>query len=190
MNLRWLGVAAIAFACALPAHAAFHTFRIVEVYSNADGSLQYVMLREATGSNGENQWNGLTLETTNAAGVKKQFRFPSNLPSSSTSSRSVLVATAGFAAQGIAPDYTIPDRFVPTDGGKVDYASGTDEANLPALPVDGATAVTRTGAPTVPAPRNFANATLTVTAAPVTSVEFFNLSQRFSKRSEILSKDF
>ena len=38
--------------CALPARAAFHLFRIDQIYSNADGSVQYVMLRESTGSNG------------------------------------------------------------------------------------------------------------------------------------------
>jgi hypothetical protein len=104
---------------ALPAQAAFHLFRIAEVYSNADGTLQYVVLREASGSNGENFWMGNQLETTNAAGVKKALTFPANLPSSATASRSVLIATAGVAALGIAADYTIPDRFVPTDGGKL-----------------------------------------------------------------------
>jgi len=56
------------------------------------------------------------LETTNAAGVRKGFRFPANLPSANTARRSVLIATPGFAALGlVAPDYTIPARFVPTD---------------------------------------------------------------------------
>ncbi len=159
----------------MPAHAAFHLFGIVEIYSNADGTLQYVMLREMTGSNGENQWSGQKLETTNAAGVKKELTFNTNLPSN-TASRSVLVATAGFAALGIVPDFTIPDRFVPTAGGKVEYAGFVDQLNIPPLPVDGATAINRNGAPVTPAPRNFANATIAVTATPVTSVEFYNAS--------------
>jgi hypothetical protein len=177
MNPRWLCIAALGAACALPAHAAFHLFRIAEVYSNADGSLQYVMLRESTGSNGENFWSGVTLETTNAAGVTKQFVFPANLPSSSTASRSVLVATAGVTAGlGITPDFTVPDRFVPTDGGTLRYAGFTDQIALPPLPVDGATAINRNGASVTPAPKNFANATVAVTASPVTNIEFYNAS--------------
>lgn len=175
MKLGWLGLSTLLAAFVLPAQASFHLFRIVEVYSNADGSLQYIMLHESTGSNGENLWSGQTLETINAAGQKKQYRFASNLPSSSTANRSVLVATSGFATLGVPPDYTIPDRFVPTDGGKVDFA-GVDEVTLSLLPVDGATAVGRNRLPVTPAPRNFANATATVAASPVTSVEFYNAS--------------
>ena len=99
MNVRLLLVAASAIASLsfTSAHAAFHLFRIDQIYSNADGSVQYVVMREATGTNGENFWSGLSLRTTNAAGVAKNFQIPSNLPSSSTASRSVLIATAGFA---------------------------------------------------------------------------------------------
>jgi len=157
-----------------PAQAAFHLFRISEVYSNADGTLQYVVIREATGTNGEDQWFNNQLETTNAAGVKKELTFTKNLPSPQTASRSVLIATAGMAALGLAPDYTIPDRFIPTDGGKLQYAGFTDQITLPVLPTDGATAIDRNGAHVTPAPRNFANATIGISATPVTSVEFFN----------------
>ena len=157
-----------------PAQAAFHLFRISEVYSNADGTLQYVVIREATGTNGEDQWFNNQLEATNAAGVKKELTFTKNLPSPQTASRSVLIATAGMAALGLAPDYTIPDRFIPTDGGKLQYAGFTDQITLPVLPTDGATAIDRNGAHVTPAPRNFANATIGISATPVTSVEFFN----------------
>jgi hypothetical protein len=174
MGFRTFASAVLLAALALPAHAAFHLFRITEVYSNADGTLQYVMLREMSGTNGEDQWFGNKLETTNAAGVKKQLTFNKNLASSSTASRSVLIATTGFQALGITPDYTIPDRFVPTDGGKIEYAGSTDEITIAALPVDGATAINRNGGAVTPAPKNFANTTIAVTAAPVTSVEFFN----------------
>src|SRR5439155_1122479 len=82
--------------------------------------------------------------TTNVAGISKNSPFPSNLPSSSTASRSVLIATPGFAALNlVTPDFTIPARFIPTDGGTLDYASGTDHISLPPLPTDGATAIHR-----------------------------------------------
>ena len=159
-----------------PANAAFHLFRIDQVYSNADGSVQYVVIRESTGSNGENFWAGQTLKTTNAAGVVKTFQFPSNLPSSSTASRSVLIATSGFAALGLpAPDFTIPARFIPTEGGSINYAS-VDSINLPALPNDGVLAVDRNGIPVAGTPKNFANATGAVTATPIAAIEFYNTS--------------
>ena len=181
MNVRLLLAAAAAIATAtlsvVPAHAAFHLFRIDQIYSNADGSVQYVVIREASGANGENFWSGLSLRTTNAAGVAKNFQIPSNLPSSSTASRSVLIATAGFAALNIVtPDFTVPARFIPTDGGTLDYASGTDRINLPPLPTDGVTAIDRNGTPVAATPKNFANATGTMTAMAVTSVEFYNAS--------------
>ena len=129
MKRMLVGLAAMLLAlAALPSQAAFHLFRIDQVYSNADGTIQYVVMHESTGSNGENFWAGLRLETTNTGGAKQQFTFPSGLPSSNTASRSVLIATAGFAALNlVTPDYTIPAGFIPVGGGKLDYASGVDE---------------------------------------------------------------
>jgi len=179
MNLRSL-LSAFAFAVTLfaaPAHAEFHLFRIAEVYSNADGSVQYVVIREASGANGENFWAGLQIRTTNAAGAVKTFTVPSNLSSSNTASRSVLIATAGFASLGLpTPDFTIPARFIPTEGGTLDYAGGTDRITLPALPNDGVTAVDRNGNKVVGAPKNFANVTAAMTATPIAAVEFYNMS--------------
>lgn len=164
-----IGLCLLALALAAgagPAGAAFHLFRIDQVYSNADGSAQYVVMREVTGSNGENFWAGNSLSTTSAGGAQ-QFQFPSNLPSSATASRSVLIATRGFAALGlIAPDYTVPDRFIPQAGGSVSYANGTDAIPLPALPTDGVTAIDRNGNRVAATPKNFAGASVTLTAPP------------------------
>jgi hypothetical protein len=124
-------------------------------------------MREVTGSNGENFWAGHRLEATPTGGAKQQFVFMSNLPSSATASRSVLIGTSGFAALNlVAPDYTIPDNFIPRTGGTLDYASGTDEITLPALPTDGATAVDRNGNPVAATPKNFAGASATLPATP------------------------
>jgi hypothetical protein len=142
-----------------PAQADFHLFRIDQVFSTADGTAQYVVMHESTGSNGEDVWAGHTLTTNGPAGTKT-FVFPANLPSSATASRSVLIGTASFAALGlIAPDYTIPDGFIPTGGGTLNYAS-VDQIALPALPTDGATAVNRSGTPVAAMPVNFAGQTV------------------------------
>lgn len=169
------GLAIVAGLWAMPALAAFHLFRIDQVYSNADGSVQYVVMREVTGTNGENLWAGQMLTATDRFGAMKQISFPTHLSSSATASRSVLIATEGFAAAGgVTPDYTIPVRFLPTDGGTLDYASGTDRITLPALPTDGVTAINRNGAAVPAVARNFANQTANVPATAVTSIEFYS----------------
>jgi hypothetical protein len=165
-------LAFVAAALAWPAHASFHLFRIDQVFSNADGSVQYVVMREVTGSNGENFWADNRLETTSTSGAKQQFVFPTNLPSTSTANRSVLIATNGFAALGlVTPDYIVPNGFIPVGGGKLDYASGTDEITFAALPTDGGTAIDRNGTPVPATPRNFAGASETLTASVPTSLD-------------------
>ena len=160
MKRMLIGVAALLLALgALPSDAAFHLFRIDQVYSSADSTVQYVVMTEVTGSNGENFWAGNRLETTSTGGAKQQFQFPANLPSSNTASRHVLIGTTSFAALGlVAPDYTVPDGFIPRGGGKLDYASGTDEITFAALPTDGATAFNRSSQPVAATPTNFAGA--------------------------------
>jgi hypothetical protein len=172
-RLLW-AAAVVAAAFAMPAEATFHFFRVDQVFSNADGTVQYVVMRESANANGEQFWAGQALRTTNNAGLAKQFPFPANLPSGNTASRSVLIATPAFAALGIVtPDYTMPERFVPTDGGTLNFAN-VDQITLPPLPTDGVTAVNRNGATVAATPRNFADATATMTPQAVTSVEFYN----------------
>jgi len=52
-SLRWLTMAAFALVATF-ARAEFHTFQIEQMYSNADGSVQFVVLHESQGMNGEN----------------------------------------------------------------------------------------------------------------------------------------
>ena len=148
-------------------HASFHNFRIDQVFSNADGTIQYVVLREVFGTDGEGFWIGQKLETESLAGLKQQITFQQNLPSQDTSNRKVLIATSGFAALNVVtPDFTMPNGFIPVGGGKLQYASPTDEINFGALPTDGATAITRNGTPVAATPTNFAGVTATVNLGP------------------------
>lgn len=169
-----LTVAAIALTT--PVHAAFHLFRIDQVYSNADGTVQYVVMRESTGTNGENFWQGNFLTTTSPGG-NQQFQFPANLPSSATASKSVLIATSGFAALGlVTPDYTIPNGFIPRSGGSLNYAN-VDAITLPALPTDGATAIDRNGVHVAATPKNFAGATATLATTTPPPVAMLDVDQ-------------
>jgi hypothetical protein len=164
--------------CAPLAHAAFHLFRIEQLYTNADGTVQFVVLREAAGVNGENLWVGQRLVATNAAGVQTAYTFPANLPSSTTANRRVLVATPGFAALGIVtPDYTIPAGFLPIAGGTLNYA-GVHQITFGPLPTDGSNALLATGAVAPNVATNFAGLSASVISTPpaAAAIEYYNAS--------------
>jgi len=150
-------LAACAFAFMAPALATFHTFIIEQIYSNADGTVQYVVLREASGFNGEQFFAGQPFTITHA-GVTKAFTFPGNLPSGATAGRRVLIGTQGLVELGfITPDYVIPNGSLATDGATVNFA-GVDQVTYAALPTDGVGAFFRGGFVDVNLPANFAGA--------------------------------
>ena len=162
---RWLSSSlwALLFA-ASGAFAEFHLFQIEQLFSNADGTVQFVVLHEFTGSNNENFWANRALTSMHTGTPNQTFTFPSNLPSSATAGKRVLVASQGFAALGIVtPDYTMQNNFLPTNGGTVNYA-GVDSVTFPSLPTDGVTAINRAGQPIQNLATNFAGQTASVTA--------------------------
>lgn len=155
--------------------ANYHLFQIEQLFSNADGSVQFIVMHEFTGTNGENLWTGNTLTSTHA-GVSKSFAFNKDLPggmgdpygygmtASPTANKRVLIATQGFAALGIvAPDYVVPNGFLPINGGTIGYA-GVDSVTFGSLPTDGVTAITRTGGTIQNRATNFAGQSASVTA--------------------------
>lgn len=149
--------------------AAFHLFRIDQMYSNADGTVQFVVLREAGGVNGESFWANLTITSTHQ-GTTKTFTFPSDLPSTSTANKRVLIATQGFAALGlVTPNFVVPNGFLATDGGTLNYAN-VDQVTYSALPTDGTHAIDRTGASVQNVATNFAGqaASVVLASAPIT----------------------
>ncbi len=166
------------------ARATYHSYEIVQIYSNADGTVQFVLLHEYNGLNGQDLLAGHTLTVTHA-GATKTYVFPSNLPSTNTAGRYVLIATQGYADLGstvtefgsVRPDYVIPDQFLPTDAGTVNYA-GVDEVSYAGLPTDGSVALyTPSSAASyyaVNQARNFFGASATLPALAVTAVEFYN----------------
>lgn len=185
-TLKSLLLAAVAHALlafSAAASASYHTYEIAQLYSNADGTIQFVLLHENAGQNGEDLLAGHTLTVTRS-GVTKTFVFPANLPSPNTAGRYVLIATQGYVdAAAIAefaavrPDYVLPNQFLPTDGGVVNYAD-VDAVSYASLPVDGTFALftpsTSAGFVAANAPRNFAGAVTTLPALAVTAVEYYN----------------
>jgi hypothetical protein len=157
--LRRLVAAALALALswmATSANAEFHTFQIEQIFSNGDGTVQFVVLHETAGFNGESFLAG-HMFTATQSGMTRTYTFPSDLPGGSmgggygggspspTAFARVLIATQGFAQLGILnPDYVIPNGFLPLTNGTLNYA-GVDQVSYTALPTDGVSAINRSG---------------------------------------------
>ncbi|NRF70176.1 calcium-binding protein [Aquincola sp. S2] len=137
---------------------AFHLYDITELFSNANGSVQFIELR--TGANGESFWSGQTITVTQGASVHT-FTFPGNLPSTQTANTSVLLATQGFANLGIVtPNFIIPDGFLFTGGSAtVNFGGSSDVVSYATLPTDGQHSIDRNGAQQINSPTNFAGQT-------------------------------
>jgi len=159
------------------AQAAFHLFAIEQIYTNADGTIQFVVLRETNGANNEHQWSGHTISSMGA--TTQTFTFPNNLPSNATANKRVLVATQGFAALGVlTPDYTIPNNFIPIGGGTLNYA-GVNQVTFGPLPTDGTNAFyVATGQPAPNLATNFQGQSASVQpgASTAMAIEFYNQS--------------
>ena len=181
--LRLLAALAAGLA-ATAARAEFHTFQIEELYSNGDGTVQYVVLHESQGMDGENLLGGHTLTSMPQGGQARAFVFPNNLPGgicgyngcteSATANKRVLIATPGFTALnlGVTPDYTIPSGFLPTSAGTLNYAL-VDQVSWSALPTDGANALSRSNAIIPNLATNFAGRSASV--AGVAAVNYQGL---------------
>ena len=205
-SLRWSFVPILAL-LATAAAAEYHTFVIDELYSNADGTVQYIVLHESAGMDGENMLAGHQLTSTSAGGVKNVYTFTGNLPGggmcgyygctpSPTANKRVLIATQGLSALGlITPNYMIPNGFLPINGGTLDYA-GVDSVTFAALPTDGVTALNRDGTTGRNLATNFSGATASIVMpgpATVLVIEYYHqiLDHYFmtAKASDIAALD-
>ena len=90
------------------AWGAIHGWDVHEVFSNEDGTIQFVEMRCQGGSN-EIAIGG---KAVTSAATGNAYVFPANLPPNSTLNASILLATAAFAALPGAP---IPDHIIPAN---------------------------------------------------------------------------
>jgi len=107
-----------------------NTFRLRKLYSDPSGNVQVVQLLESAGLDDQHRWRGLTLVSTDRHGVSKRVTFSTDLPSAATAHRPVILTTFG------ASDFTIPPRFLPMDGGTLEFA-GVDQWTFGPLPENG-----------------------------------------------------
>lgn len=168
IGLGILGALVAGLAClAVPARAGFHLWEISEVYSSADGSVQFVEMRAQSG--GQQFFktfggNSSVVRSTNSLGTSTVI-LTNDLPGSS-SGRTCLIGTANLATLpgGVMPDFIIPPGFIrrATNGGGavvVFNPNSTFGMLTTALPSDGDSALLRaTGGPIVTptnSPKNF-----------------------------------
>jgi serralysin len=112
-----------------PAAATFHLWQITELYSNADGSVQFVEL--FTNANFQDEMAGHTLASTGTT-----FTYPPDLdPDGSgngndiTGNHYMLIATPAFASQpgAVPPDFTFAAaNFMSKVADTINFAGGFD----------------------------------------------------------------
>lgn len=160
----------------------FHLYRLNELYSNADGSIQFIELTVGP-FDGESFWQGQSITATQGGttngngngyssslpslgGITHSYTFPSNLPSTATANHKVLLATQGFADLGlVTPDFIIPAQFLFTGSGSVNFA-GVSSISYTSLPTDGSLSLNADGSTSVNSPTDFSGMTGTITPAP------------------------
>ena len=155
------------------ARAGNHTWRLRELFSNANGTIQFIELQESLGGTGEvfmlGQW-------VLSDGTGKQFDFPENL-TGSTANKFLLLGTASFAALPNAPtpDYILENGFIARSGDTL--RTPWDELTFGAdvLPVDGVMSLNSSLVPAVNNPTNFAGETGSVVAPNIPAASTWGL---------------
>src|ERR1051326_40518 len=114
--------------------AAAQRVDIVEFYSNADGTAQFVMMSSSPTA----KLAGQTLIASSGSD-KHVYIFPSDLPDVSPANGYFLAATKPFAdLYSLTPDFILPDNFVFTRGVRLSAGSVGLFATVPVdLPTDG-----------------------------------------------------
>ncbi|MBG7608447.1 MAG: PEP-CTERM sorting domain-containing protein [Verrucomicrobia bacterium] len=117
---------------ALPAAASSHTWEINEIYSNFDGSVQFIELIESLGSDGQGVFNGITISSTSAT-----YTFGANITSSTANLRLVLATSSFVGLAGITPDFgDLPAGFFDPAGDTINFRN-VDIVSFMGLPTNG-----------------------------------------------------
>ena len=102
----------------VPAWSGVHLWRVKEIFSNPDGTIQFIEIATCCGSTTENFLGGQQLRSNTST-----FTFPANV-AGSTLNKHVLLATSAFAALPGAPtpDHIIPGNFFSINADTIAFA--------------------------------------------------------------------
>ena len=170
MNRRGLALLLALCGYATPALATFHLWDVSEVFSNSDGTVQFIEF--FTASAGQQFLGGGThfVRTEQANAIRNSFTFPANLvvpTNTTTANHHFLIATPGFAAvAGVAPDYEIPVGFIEVGiADEINFAN-VDSFLLAGLPTDGINSLNEVAVVAAATPTNFAGEIGTIVPEP------------------------
>jgi hypothetical protein len=178
------------------AQAGFHLWQVKEVFTNADGSVQFIeMFDSFTPEQFLTDQNIKAESTVGSVTTTKFFSFDHDLDTTnhSTAARHALIATPGFGSLpgGVTPDYLLNPAtdgvlFNPNaDSIKITFLGSGDSMTFTgaSLPKDGVHSLTDAGASTNPpgapsitstvnSPTNFDNGTGSVNLGGTTSPDY------------------
>jgi len=162
---RLLVVGAFLLSSSTPAMAGQHTWDVNEIFSNPDGTIQFVELVEVNGTPNETNLGANTLSSDT-----QSFTIGGGLLTPPTSFKHFLIATQAFADLPGAP---VPDAIIPlgsipfasTTGDTVDYGIN-DSLNYASLPIDGKKSLNRDLSTSQNSPTNYDGVTGSVNASP------------------------
>jgi serralysin len=117
------------------AEASFHLYDIQEVFSNGDGSVQFIELFSSFGGQQFLSGHSVSFQINLAT---QNFINLSDLPSDSQN-KPFLIGTANLATlYGVTPDFVISSNFLAAGAVNfINFGEGTDRVNLTLLPTDG-----------------------------------------------------
>jgi hypothetical protein len=160
----WVG-AAILFGPTV-ARATFHVWAVTELYSSADGSVQFIKLTNNSIFSTEYFLAGHVITCTGPPGITNTFTFPTNLPAVSTVNKTFVIGTSNLATVpgGVTPDYVFTNKspFLFLNSGVANSVGIIGSVETPAvyttLPADGVSSLVGLGGSLVVAtnsPMNF-----------------------------------
>ena len=157
--------AVVALHMSAPAQASFHFWEFKELFSNADGTVQFIEL--FTVFDLQELAFGETFRATQGANTH-DFVFPSDTPAP-TGNHHLLLATAAFASLpgAVAPDFIIPDGFLFTPNGMVEnLVILGDTLTYAVLPTDGILSLNADLTTGPNSPTNYAGQTGSIDVGP------------------------
>lgn len=167
-GMLWVCVGAAVLFGLNAARASFHVWAVTELYSSADGSVQFIKLTNNSIFSAEYFLSNHVITCTGPPGLTNTFTFPTNLPAVSTVNKTFLIGTRNLATVpgGLTPDYTFTNNgpFLFLNSGVTNTVGIIGSIETPAsytkLPADGVSSLVGLGSSLVVAtnsPKNFSD---------------------------------
>jgi hypothetical protein len=153
------GICSVMFFSPGTARALFHLWKVNEIYSSADGNVQFIELLQSPGSDFEYQLQSSRASVLVSSPLAtNQFFFTSDLPVN-TANKTLIIGTANLSSipGGLTPDYVITNNFIPPGSTNVTYVppgNPNDSVSYTNLPTNGDASLVRSGANMVLSPTN------------------------------------